>query len=80
MQRFLDLVYAVIQLLIALGNRILGIFRRQSQGGSAPPTPPDDDERVAEVSIQQADQSQSAKEEPMRPSEEGWDPINKKGD
>jgi hypothetical protein len=79
-QRLLDFVYAVIQLLIALGNRFLGIFRRRSQGENAPPTPPDDDERVAEASIQQADQIPSANEEPMRPSEEGWSPITKKGD
>jgi len=79
-QRLLDFFYAVIQLLIALGNRFLGIFRRRSQGENAPPTPPDDDERVAEASIQQTDQSPSAEEEPMCPSEEGWGPIKKKGD
>jgi hypothetical protein len=83
-QRLLDFVYAVIQLFAAMGNRFMGIFRRQPPGANPPPGPndPDDNGPDHDAFSQQNNQASSAdqKEEPMSPSKEGWDPINKKGD
>jgi hypothetical protein len=83
-QRILDFVYALIQLLTAMGNRFMGIFGRRPPDANPPQDPlnPADTTPDNDAAIQQNNQASSAdhQEEPMSPSKEGWDPINKKGD
>jgi hypothetical protein len=78
-QRLLDFVYAVIQLITAMGNRIMSIFRRRPPDQN-PPADPVLSGRADDALGLQNNQGPSADEEPMRPSEEGWGPITKKGD
>jgi hypothetical protein len=83
-QRILDFVYALIQLLTAMGNRFMGIFGRRPPDANPPQDPlnPADTTPDNDAAIQQNNQASSAdhQEELMASSIEGWDPINKKGD
>ena len=81
MQRLLDFVYAVIQLITAMGNRFMGIFRRRPQDSNPQPVRNDSDTNSSDDdAFRQNNQGRSADEEPMLPSKEGWNPIKKKGD
>ena len=81
--RLYQLLDAILQLFTAAGNRLMGVFGRR-------PAPPgqlqdqseheDTEQEKDENDSQQNNQGPSADEEAMRPSEEGWGPINKKGD
>ena len=83
-ERLYQLFDAIIQLFTAAGNRLMGVFGWRP----AEPKQPQDQlnqtdtkqERHENNAFSQNNQSPSADEEPMRPSEEGWGPINKKGD
>ena len=78
-QRLLDFVYAVIELITAMGNRIIGVFRRRPPDQNPPPSPDLNGPADNALGLQ-SNQGPSADEEAICPSEEGWGPITKKGD
>jgi hypothetical protein len=78
-QRLLDFVYSIIQLITAIGNRFMGIFRRRPPVANPSPGPidpdlngPDDD-----AFRQQNNQGPSADQQelPMSPTVEDWKPA-----
>jgi hypothetical protein len=82
--RLYQLFDTIIQLFTAAGNRFMGVFGWRP----AEPKQPQDQlnhtdteqERNENNAFSQNNQEPSAEEEPMSPSIEDWNPINKKGD